>query len=419
MESAAALQKRRRSAPQQEVYVGRQPIYDRQLKVVAYELLFRTSSAQDAAEVLDGHLATTQVIVNTFLEIGLDQIVGPAHRAFINLPRQFFLEDCALALPPERVVLEVLEDIEPDPAVLAGVGRLAEQGYVIALDDFLYHEGLQPLVELAQLIKIDIMGMSPATIRDHVQRLRPYGVPLLAEKVESREEFQLCKALGFELYQGFFFCKPNVVRGQRRPSNRLAILRLLSRLQDPDIGAEELETLIVQDVSLSYKILRYINSAALALPRKVESIHQAVVYLGLQTIKRWVTLLSLAGLEDKPLELLVTALVRAKMSEELARAAGRCNLDSYFTVGLFSALDALMDDALEGLLEELPLSETLKAALLRREGPMGEVLSCVLSYERAAWDELPCDDRLRRGLRKAYFSAIAWAETVREGLQTT
>lgn len=397
-----------------EIFVGRQPIYDARLKVHAYELLFRGGDT-NRADVLDGDQATSQVIVNTFMEIGLDQIVGE-HLAFLNLTRSFLVEERTDVLPPDRVVLEVLEGIEPDEEVQAGIRRLADQGYQIALDDFLYHESLRPLVELAHLIKIDIMGMDRDAIREHVRQLAPYDIPLLAEKVETREEFEFCKSLGFRYFQGYFFCKPNVVRGQRMPSNRLATLRLLSRIQDPDVSARELEELISHDVTLSYKILRYINSAAMALPRKVESIHQAVVYLGQQAIKNWVTLLSLAGLEDKPMELLVTAMVRAKMCEELARAGGHRNTQVYFTVGLFSALDAMMDRPLEELLDELPLSESVREALLNREGHLGHALHCVLAYERADWDEVNCSRLGTQVVRDAYLTAVRWAESISSGL---
>lgn len=397
-----------------DIYVGRQPIYDAGLKVYGYELLFRAGDT-DAANVVDGDSATSQVIVNTFMEIGLDAIVGQ-HLAFINLTRSFFVENSTQVLPPERVILEVLEDIEPDTELQEGLRRLSEQGYRIALDDFIYHESLRPLVELADLVKIDIMDMDRATITEHVEQLKPYKVPLLAEKVETLEEFEFCKQLGFDYFQGYFFCKPNVVKSQRMPSNRLATLRLLSRIQDPQVDAKDLEELIAQDVTLSYKILRYINSAASGLPRQVESIHQAVVLLGLDTIKTWVTLLSLTSIEDKPIELLVTAMVRAKMCEELARAAKLDNTDSYFTVGLFSALDAMMDRPLPELLDELPLAAPVREALLEQEGHLGQALRCVLAYERADWRQAHCASLGMNRVRDAYFTAVNWARGITEEL---
>ena len=222
-----------------DIYIGRQPIYDRKLDVYAYELLFRAAS-DNSANFTDGDKATSDVIVNTFLEIGLDNIVGN-RLAFINLTRAFFVGEHTISLPRDRVVLELLEDIEADEEVINSVKRLSEQGYSIALDDFIYHESLQPLVQLADIVKIDIMAMSRDEIREHVQALRQHPLRLLAEKVETQEEHDYCMELGFDYFQGYFFAQPKVIRGQRLPNNRLAILKLLSRLQDPEITSKQLE----------------------------------------------------------------------------------------------------------------------------------------------------------------------------------
>jgi c-di-GMP-related signal transduction protein len=256
-----------------DIYIGRQPIYDRKLGVYAYELLFRAAS-DNSAKFTDGDQATSDVIVNTFLEIGLDNIVGD-RLAFINLTRAFFVGEHTISLPRDRVVLELLEDIEADEEVVSSVKRLSEQGYSIALDDFIYHESLQPLVQLADIVKIDIMAMDRDEIREHVKALRQHPLRLVAEKVETQEEHDYCMELGFDYFQGYFLAQPKVIQGRRLPNNRLAILKLLSRLQDPEITTKQLEELIAQDVAFSYRILRYVNSAAYAPPRKIESIHQA------------------------------------------------------------------------------------------------------------------------------------------------
>lgn len=390
-----------------EIFVGRQPIYDRKQVVYAYELLFR-SAQHNAANVVDGDKATSDVIVNTFMEMGLDNIVGN-RLAFINLTRTFFVDETTISLPRDRVVLELLEDIEADEEVVAGVTRLSQQGYSIALDDFIYHESLQPLVELADIIKIDIMALEPDEIREHVTQLRKHPVRLLAEKVETREEFDFCMALGFDYFQGYFFAQPKIIRGQRLPNNRLAILKLMSRLQAPDIGPNELEDLIAQDVAFSFKILRYVNSAALALPRTIESIQQAVVILGLNTIRTWTTLLAMSQIEDKPAELIVIAMIRAKMAENMARARKEADPDAYFTVGLFSALDALMDNSMEEILTQLPLADHISDALLHRSGNHGKTLDCVLAYERSDWDNIHCERLGATEIRDAYLSAVRWA----------
>lgn len=393
-----------------DIYIGRQPIYDRKLNVYAYELLFRAAS-DNSASFTDGDQATTDVIVNTFLEIGLDNIVGN-RLAFINLTRSFFVGEHTISLPKNRVVLELLEDIDADDEVIAGVKRLSDQDYTIALDDFIYHESLQPLVTLADLVKIDIMTLSRDEIRQHVNALRQHPLRLLAEKVETQEDFNFCMELGFDYFQGYFFAQPKVIRGQRLPNNRLAILKLLGRLQDPNITPEQLEELIAQDIAFSYRILRYVNSASLALPRKIESIRQAVVILGLQAIKSWTTLLAMSQVDNKPAELVVTAMVRGKMAEGLAKAMNAPQPESFFTVGLFSALDALMDNSMEEILTQLPLADHIAAALLHRRGIHGDILDCVLAYERGQWQNLGCSQLGTHKIRDCYLDALQWAGDV-------
>jgi len=390
-----------------EIFIGRQPIYDRQLDVYAYELLFRAADA-NRAHITDGDKATSDVIINTFLEIGLDNIVSN-RRAFINLTRSFFVNEHSISLPKDRVVMELLEDIEADADVVAGGRRLTEQGYTIALDDFIYHESLQPLIQLANIIKIDIMAMGRDEIRDHVQALRAHPLKLLAEKVETQEEFDYCMELGFDYFQGYFFAQPKVIRGQRMPNNRLAILKLLSRLQDPDITPQQLENLIEQDVAFSHRILRYINAATFPRPGKIESIQQAIATLGLQDIKSWTTLLAMSQVDNKPTELVVTAMVRARMAEEMAHKQGIEQPGSFFTVGLFSALDALMDNTMEEVLTQLPLADYISDALLHRQGIHGEVLSSVLAYERGQWEKIQSHQLGWSQICDCYLNALQWA----------
>ena len=390
-----------------DIFIGRQPIYDRNLGVYAYELLFRAAHA-NTAEITDGDKATSDVIVNTFLEIGLDNIVSN-RLAFINLTRSFFVNEHSISLPKDRVVLELLEEIEADDEVVQGVQRLSDQGYTIALDDFIYHESLKPLVRLADIIKIDIMALDNDEIRNHVTELRQHPVKLLAEKVETQDDLDFCMELGFDFFQGYFFSQPKVIRGQRLPNNRLAILKLLSHLQNQDISPDQLEELIVQDVTFSYRILRYVNSAAFAMPRNIESVKQAVVILGLQTIKSWTTLLAMSQVDNKPTELVVTAMVRAKMAEEMAKRRKAERPDSFFTVGLFSALDALMDNTMEEILTQLPLADHISSALLHRAGDHGEVLNCVLAYERGQWEKISCTQLTLPEIRDCYLSALQWA----------
>ena len=391
-------------------YIGRQAIYTREKEVYAYELLYR-SGASGAADFVDGSQATSQVVLNSFLEIGLKKLVGTC-RAFINCTRDFLTQGHALALPAERLVLEVLEDIEPDAEILATLRSLKDAGYTIALDDFVLRESRNPLLELADLIKVELPALTRDEIAQHVDALRPRGVTLLAEKVETQEEFEFCSELGFDLFQGYFLSRPNIVQERRAPASRLAMLRVLARLQDPGLKTGELEALISQDLTLSYKILRYINSAAFALPRKMNSIQEAVIYLGQDIIRHWATMILMAGIDDKPLDLINRSLIRSKMCEQLAASLGATEIRKYSTAGLLSMLDALMDQPMAELLSQLPLSDDINRALTRREGRLGAVLHCTMAYERGDWDATRGLELSAGELQRCYLEAIDWANGV-------
>ncbi len=384
-----------------QVYIGRQPIFDRDNRVFAYELLWRGGSDNQAG-FADGDLATTQVMLNALTEIGLDRLVGE-HRAFINLTRRFLLGEQPLPEMTDQVVLEILEDIEPDAEVISAVRRLAELGYCIALDDFLYRPELEPLVELADIVKIDLLALDTSALREHVTRLRRHPLRLLAEKVENAEQHALCMELGFDFFQGYYYARPNVVQGRRMPANQMALLQLLAALRDPDVGDTELENLIGQDVSLAWRLLRYINSARFGLSREIDSIRQAIALLGRQNVVRLASLLLMAKIGDKPPELMMTALIRAHMARRLC---GNRDPDTCYTAGLFSVLDALLDRPMAELLEDLPLSEELTRALRDRGGLLGNVLATVIAYDEADWDRVCASGFDPETLSTAYVQAI-------------
>ena len=399
------------------IFVGRQPIFNRKQQVVAYELLYR-AGLENSAGNIDGDRATSDVIINSVLDIGLESLVGK-RTAFFNLTSKFIRGEHPLPLDSRQVVLEVLETISPDQAIIDGLKRLIDKRYIIALDDFVYSPESAPLLELAHIVKLEVMGLDRTTLSERVAQLRPYKVKLLAEKVETYEEFVLCKELGFDYFQGYFLCKPHVVEGKSLPANRLVILNLLCTLQNPDADIAELEQLIIQDVSLTYRLLRYINSAAIGLSKEIESVHRALVLIGTNTIKNWVSLLLLSRIDDKPKELMRTALVRARMCEQLAGEAGHREKDQYFTCGLFSVLDALMDRPMDELLAQLPLSATVKQALLQSEGDLGSTLEAVLAYEKGAWQTLADTPLSPQQYRYSYLEAVMWADTSMNSLHET
>jgi c-di-GMP-related signal transduction protein len=393
-----------------DAFIGRQPIYDRNLNVFAYELLYR-NGIENIAHIVDGNQATSQIIINSFLDIGLDRIVGN-YRAFINLPYDFVTGKNPLPYAPNQVILEILEDVKVDAEVIAGVRNLSRKGYLIALDDYVMNDERQLLLDYVDVIKVDLLASTMDQLGEHVKMLKPYNVKLLAEKVETQEEVEFCKSLGFDYFQGYFFCRPNIIRTNRAPANRLAIMRVLSKLQDPNADVKGLEELITHDVTLSHKVLRSINSAFYALPRVIESIHQAVVYLGNKAIKQLATLIILSGIDDKPHELVVTALIRSKMCELVAQKLYIENTESYSTAGLLSILDALMDKSMEDLLAQLPLSDEINNALLYFDGHIGHVLKCVIAYERGKWDEATNIALQAPELPDCYIEAIAWSNSI-------
>ncbi len=400
----------------QDIFIGRQPIFDRNLKVYAYELLFRSGNA-NRAQIIDGDQATSKVISNAFIEFGLDEIVGN-RLAFLNLTRSFLTGGVDIPLPRDRLVLEILEDITPDDSIIQGVEKLKQGGYKLALDDFLYREELKPLIPFCEIIKIDIMPMDEQQIREHVELLKQYPVKLLAEKVETSAEYDFCHDLGFDYFQGYFLSHPEIVKGKEITPNGLATVRLLAQLQDPEITAEKLEGLISQDVGLSFKLLRYINSAFFSFSKSIESIRQAVVYLGTSALKTWATLLVFSGVEDKPHELMTLAMQRAKMCELLAENAKQKNAETYFTVGLFSAVEALLEIPLKDILNNLPFSSEVKTALIEQRGPYGEALKCVLAFEQANWQDARYDNLATTQISEAYVSATKWADASVSALRT-
>lgn len=390
-------------------FVGRQPIYDSRLELFAYELLYRRDH-NNVATFADAEQATSEIIVNTFMEIGLENIVG-SRLAFINVTGEFFTGHYPLPMTNEQVVLEVLEDTRPEPDVIEGMRELTERGYQLALDDFVLQPECMQFLDFATFVKLDILALGRDELARVIPTLRKRGVRLIAEKVETLTDYAMCKEFGFDYYQGFFFSQPDIVHAPTNPSNRSVIISLISQLQNPDIDLAKLEQLIAQDTVLSYRLLRYINCATFALRREVESIQQAIMLLGLAAVRKWATLLlmSQSG-NEKPQQLAVMSLVRANMCELLSQRLENVSGEQAFTVGLFSLLDAILDTPMVELLDQMPLSMPIKMALLEREGPLGRLIEDVVRYERGDWAELSDKEIRPADYRMAYLTAVRWAD---------
>jgi len=383
------------------VAVARQPILDRAEEIRGYELLYRSAGAGPVGP--DG--ATSNVIVRALADIGLDALVGD-HKAWVNVTREFLLEVRPLPLPPERTVIELLEGQAVDDELLEVLDELRAAGYRVALDDFRFDPGWEALVEHADAVKLDIRELPGDALAEAVERLRRPGLYLLAEKVETRAEYEHCRALGFDAFQGYFFAQPALVEGGTVPTHQLAGLASLA--QAGDAGFEELERLIRQDAGLAYKIVRLANSAYVGSRSAVASVHGALTLMGTRNVRRWAMLLMLAGLTDRPQHLLATGLLRARQCELLAR----CPVDPAvaFTVGLFSILPALVGTTMEALVDGLPFDGRVSGALLEQSGEEGALLAGVLAFERGDFEACESFGIDLLEVAEVYRAALAWVE---------
>ncbi|MCD6303589.1 MAG: HDOD domain-containing protein [Planctomycetes bacterium] len=368
------------------VFVARQPIFDRDKKVYGYELLFR-SGLENYYNALDADKATVDVISNSFFVIGFDKLTD-GKRAFINFTRNLLVRGVAGLLPREAVAIEILEDITPDDEIIAVCSQLKKAGYTVAMDDFVYKDRDNPLVRYADIVKVDFMGTAPEQRKALAKTLSARGVRVLAEKVETAEEFDQAVEWGYSYFQGYFFSKPVVHSGRRISANKLTYMQVLNKVHQPGISYEDLEALIKQDISLTYKLLRFMNSAWFGFRSEIRSVRHALILLGPKEIKKWFALIALTQMAtDKPHELMLRAIARGKIAEGLAPLVGmQEHAPELFLLGMFSLIDALVDAPMEEILEKLPLDRQIKMALLGEPCPFRTVHEMILAYERADWD---------------------------------
>ncbi len=402
-----------------DVFVARQPIFDRSRKVWGYELLFRSGSGQAQFDGTEESLATRQVISNSLLAIGLDNLLG-GKKAFINFGREMLLQESAAFLPKEKTVIEILENVQADAEVMAAIQGLRKLGYRIALDDFVYSSQMEPLLDAANLVKVEMAtprAQQEAMVRDYHAR----GLQMLAEKVETPEEFDWARQAGYDYFQGYFFARPTVVQGRQIPAVKLNCLRLLREAHQPDIDFDRLAKLISQDVSFSYKLLRYANSARFGRSSKIQTVRRALVVLGEDGIRKWVSIAAMPVVaQDKPSELITHSLVRARFMEVMGQSIDAGVAEQAFLIGLFSLLDALLDLPLKEVLAELNLGPAVAAVLLDEAGPDKNPLSTLYQlvgrYEAGDWDSV---NRLANQagvppalVSQAYCEALPWVDEV-------
>jgi len=395
-----------------QAFLARQPIFDRHGDVFAYELLYRGGVENHAGEA-PGERGTANVLLNAFGTFGIEAVTG-GKRAFINVTRDLLVSDYALILPAPLVVLEVLEEVEPDSEVIAAARTLARKGYSLALDDFIYGRKFHELLDVVEIVKLDVMALSNGSLDAQVDALSPYHRRLLAEKVETHEQYAAARALGFDYFQGYYFSRPLMMVARDLPRATLTALKSMRAVLSAQ-GLEDLETVITADLSLSYRLLRLINSAAFGLTCEVSSIRQALALLGSVAIKKWFSLILLTEVgTDKPTELLRLSLIRAKMLEMLMPDGDVGRGAQAFTVGLFSTIDAFLDRPMAEALEPLHFPEESTDALLYHRGRLGDLLALVTAYERGEWATVG-GEAARLGLQAdaiaaTYLAAITWAE---------
>lgn len=389
-----------------QILMARQPIIDTSYRIQGYELLFR--DAHLSPTDISGDKSTSRLIDRLLTTFTLEEITDNS-RAFINFTRFWLLNPPSLS--PDNTVIEILETVPLDDAVLASIADLKKQGFTLALDDVIDTERLSPLLKLVDIVKVDVLHLSPNEIEQIIQQLKPYDITLLAEKIEDHEVFHFCKSLGFSLFQGFFFSKPQLLSGKELNASALAVMNLIAQLQDPNCKIDDIEQIIKQDPTLSIKLLKWVNSPLYRRRKEIESIKQAILQLGLDRVRNFVTLLSLSDLQEKPSILCQMALTRASMCEWLAKHHLNVPSASYFLGGLLSLIDAFFDQPKADVLEKLPIDTKLKSAILNYEGLLGQTILAVSYYQQALWDYIQMStlDSIQASLadlNQAYVNAI-------------
>ncbi|MEL4106732.1 HDOD domain-containing protein [Oscillospiraceae bacterium WX1] len=352
-------------------------------------MLYRAGQDSVEYDATDGSSATKDVLVTAFSDIGIEAITG-GRKAFVNFTADLILEEVPHMLSNDILIVELLEDVRPTEAVLAACRKLKRRGYLLALDDFIYTEDAEPLVDLADIIKIDFMKCDVDSIAKSVYRItRNRRKILLAEKIETYEDLELARSLGFNLFQGFFFCKPTIANAKCTETLQVSKLQLIKYIADPEVSFFDLANVIKRDLVLSYRLLKIVNSAYYGLKYTVTGILHALLILGLNEIKKWISLIVLNQIKTtKPSELIRAALVRGIFMEKIAISQKKRKYrDEYFLVGLFSLAEAIMDTPIDAILKETHLSEEITKPLITGEGEKAELLKIITHIERAEWDE--------------------------------
>lgn len=367
------------------VFVARQPIFNRKNEVFAYELLFRSSLANLCTQY-NGDLATSQVLADSFLLLGIESLTG-GKKAFINFTSNLLKEGYPGLFPPDLIGIEILETVEGDEEIIKICQNLKSRGYLLILDDFALSNKSRALLPLADIVKVDFQE---STEVEKIEYIREYGreeLEFLAEKVETHEEYVQAREYGYNYFQGYYFCRPYILKGKDIPAYKITAMQLLEELHKPDPDFEKLSSFVSRDVAMSYKLLKLVNSAAFGFRTKIKSVKHALVILGMKEIRKWLTLMTMRNMgEDKPDELLMSSIIRARFGELVAWETHLEEKSAdIFMMGLFSLIDALLDRPMEDVLNELPLDDDIKEPLLGRGGNLEVFYDLTKAYEVGSW----------------------------------
>ena len=394
-------------------YAARQPILDVNKNLYAYELLFR-DGVDNVFPGIDEDEATSRIIEGSQFSLGIEHLTGNKP-AFINFTLDTILKNYPTMVPPSSLVVEILETVQPGKKLLEAVKELKKQGYIIALDDYEHKPVWRHFFPFVDLIKIDLRAMSFEQVEQVIADISDFPeIKLLAEKVETSEEFERCKELGFEYFQGYFFSKPEMVKTKTLSPGQRTLAELLYETSTAEIDLPKVTNIFERDINLSYKLLRYTNSAAFKRRAEISTIKQALVVLGKNELKKFLSLLFTASVsDDKPVELLNLAMVRARFCENLASLEGSADSSMAFLTGMMSLIDAILDQSIETVMEQLPLSTEIKDALVHKKGVLADYLNLALAYEQGDWEnELAIEEQLKLAQRQVpatYSNAINWA----------
>ncbi|WP_293745810.1 EAL domain-containing protein [uncultured Paraglaciecola sp.] len=367
-------------------YIARQAILDKNKELYSYELLFRDGENNCFPDI-PADEATSKILTDSHLDLGLDDITA-GKPAFINFSQDTLLHRFPTSLDPKKVVIEVVETVNPTAKLVIACKNIKESGYSVALDDHDFDPKWDVLLPYIDIIKVDIVECDEQTLIDNIGKYKGTKIKLVAEKIETIEDFEKYRDMGFDYFQGYFFARPQIIKQKRLPTSKLSLIQLIGASSASEFDLEKVSGIIQRDVSLSYKLLRFINNPAINKSCEISDLRHALNYMGQVEVKKFIALLALANLGDnKPVELIHLSLVRAKFCELIGQAKSlENNPPTGFLIGLFSLLDALLDQPMEGIVEKLPIGENIKAALCGDENELKPFLALIRAFEAGYWN---------------------------------